>query len=60
MRRLTNEKEYLIFEIKPELFSIRIITFSKKMVSLLSVGVSEIRSNEESNSKQKTSNQTTI
>jgi hypothetical protein len=53
MRTLTNEEEDLIFETKPKLFSIGIITLSKETVSLLSVGISEIRSNKESNSKKK-------
>ncbi len=47
MERLTNEKEDLIFKTKPKLFSIGTIILSKEMVSLLSVGVLEIRSNEE-------------
>jgi hypothetical protein len=59
MRRLTNEEEDLIFEAKPKLFSIGIITLSKEIISLLSVGVLVIRSTEEYNSKQKTSYQTT-
>jgi hypothetical protein len=41
------------------LFSIGTITLSKEIISLLSVGVSKIRSIEESNSKQRTLNQTT-
>jgi hypothetical protein len=36
---LTNEEKDLIFEIEPELFSIGTIIFSKKMVSLLIVGL---------------------
>jgi hypothetical protein len=49
----------LIFEIEPKLFIIGTIIFSKEMISLLSVGVSKIRSIEEFDPKQRTSNQTT-
>jgi hypothetical protein len=42
------------------LFSIGTITLSEETISLLNVGISEIRSIEESNSKRRTSNQTTI
>ncbi len=52
---LTYEEEYMIFETKPKLFSIGKITISNEIVSLLSVGVLEIRINEESNPKQGTS-----
>jgi hypothetical protein len=54
MQRLTNEEEDLIFETELELFSIGTITLSEEMVSLLSVGVSKIRSTEEFHSKQRT------
>jgi len=57
MQGLIDEEKDLIFEIEPELFSIGTITLLEKIVSLLSVGVSKIRSIEESISKQRTSNQ---
>ncbi len=60
MERLTNEEEDLMFETKLELLSICTITFSKEMILLLNVGMSEIRSTEEFDPKQGTSNQTTI
>jgi hypothetical protein len=41
---LTNEEEDLIFEIKPKIYSIGIITILDEMVLSLSVGVSKIRS----------------
>ncbi len=47
MERLIDKEEDLIFETKPKLFSIGTTILSKEMVSLLSVKVSEIRSNEE-------------
>jgi len=59
MQKLTDEEEDLIFEIEPILLSIGTITFSEKIVSLLSVGVSEIKSTKEFDSKQRTSNQIT-
>jgi hypothetical protein len=43
---LTDEEEDMIFEIKPKLFSIGIITLLEKMVSLFNVGVLKIRSTE--------------
>jgi hypothetical protein len=52
MEGLTNEEEDLIFEIEPKLFSIGTITLLEEMVSLLSVGVSKIRSIEEFNPKK--------
>jgi hypothetical protein len=42
------------------LFSIGTITLLEEIISLLNVGISEIRSIEESNSKRRTSDQTTI
>jgi hypothetical protein len=60
MEGLTNEKENLIFEIEPKLFSIATITLLEKIVSLLNVGVLEIKSIEEFDPNQKTLNQTTI
>ncbi len=53
---LTNEEED-IFETKPKLFSIGIIIVLDEIVSLPSIGVSEIRINEEYDPKQRTSNQ---
>jgi hypothetical protein len=44
---LTNEKEDLIFETKPKLFSINTIIISDETISLLNVGVSKIRINGE-------------
>jgi hypothetical protein len=44
-----------MFEIKPSLFLIGTITLSEEMISLLSVGVSKIRSTEKSNPEQGTS-----
>jgi hypothetical protein len=41
---LTNDKEDLIFEIEPKLYSIGTITILDEMVLLLSVGVSKIKS----------------
>jgi hypothetical protein len=49
---LTNEKEDLIFETKPKLFSINTIIISDETISLLSVGVSEIKINGEFELKQ--------
>jgi hypothetical protein len=46
LERLTNEKEDLIFETKPELFSIGTITISKETILLWSIGVSKIKVNE--------------
>jgi len=54
---LTYAKENLIFEIKPKLFSIGIIIISNEIISLLNIGVLEIKINGESNPKQGTSNQ---
>jgi hypothetical protein len=44
---LIDEKEDLIFEIKPKLFSIGTIILLEKTISLLSVGVLEIINIEE-------------
>jgi hypothetical protein len=54
MEGLIDEKEDLIFETKPELFVIGTFTLSKEIISVLNVGVSEIRSIEESNLEQGT------
>ncbi len=55
MEGLTNEEENLIFEIEPKLFSIGTITLLEKIVLLLSVGMSEIKSTKEYDPKQRTS-----
>ncbi len=54
---LTNEEEDLILETKPKLFSIGTITISDEMISLLSVRMSKIKSIEESDLGQRTSDQ---
>ncbi len=54
---LIDEKEDVIFETKPELFSIGTITISNEIISLLSIGVLEIRINTKFKLEQKTSNQ---
>ncbi len=59
MQGLIDEEEDPIFETEPKLFSIGTITFLEEIVSLLNVRVSEIRSIEEYDSKQRTLNQTT-
>jgi hypothetical protein len=56
---LTNEDEDLVFDIEPKLFSIGTITISSEIISLLNVGVSEIKSIEESNLGQRTSDKKT-
>jgi hypothetical protein len=43
MEGLIDEEEDLIFEIELELFSIGTITLSKETISLLNVGVLEIK-----------------
>jgi len=52
-----NEKENIIFETKPKLFSIGTIGISNEIVSLLSIRMLEVRVSGESNLDQKTSNQ---
>jgi len=47
MEGLTNEKEDMIFEIEPKLFSISIINILNEKISLLNVGVTKIRINGE-------------
>jgi len=54
LERLTNEEEDMIFEIKLELFSINTIIILDETVSLLSVGMLEIRSIEKFNQGQRT------
>jgi hypothetical protein len=56
---LTNEEEDLIFKIELELFSIGTIIISKKRISSLSIGVLNIRINEEFDPQQGTSDQGT-
>jgi hypothetical protein len=51
MEGLTNEEEDLIFEIDLELFSIGTIIISDETISLLNVGVIEIKINGESKLK---------
>jgi hypothetical protein len=60
MEGLTNEEEDLIFEIKPELFSISIINILDEKISLLNVGVTKIRINGEFEPKQGISYQRVI
>jgi hypothetical protein len=60
MERLIDEEEDMIFETKLELLSIGTITFSKEIVSLLSVGVLKIKSIEEFYPKQRISDQTIV
>jgi hypothetical protein len=60
MEGLIDDEEDLIFEIEPKLFCIGTIAFSKETISLLSVGVSKIKSIEESNLEQRISNQTIV
>jgi hypothetical protein len=57
---LTNEEEDLIFEIEPKLFLIGTITIPKEIVSLLCIGMLEIKINEKSKPQQRTSNQGAI
>jgi hypothetical protein len=57
MQRLIDEEEDLIFEIELELFSIGTITLLEETISLLSVGVSKIKSTQDFDSKQRTLNQ---
>ncbi len=54
---LTNEEEDLIFKIKLKLFSIGTIIISKEIISSLSIGVLNIRINEEFDPQQGTSYQ---
>jgi hypothetical protein len=59
MEGLTNDEENLIFETKLELLLIGTITLLEEMVSLSSVGASEIRNIQEYDQKQRTLDQTT-
>jgi hypothetical protein len=54
MEGLTNEEEDLIFEMEPQLFSIGTIIISNEIVSLLNVGMSEIKNTKESDQEQGT------
>jgi hypothetical protein len=58
MQRLTSEDEDLIFEIERKLFPIDTITVLEETISLLSVEVPKIESIKESDSKQRTLDQT--
>ncbi len=58
MEGLTYEEKDMIFEIEPELFSIGTIALLEETISLLSVGVLEIRSIENFDPKQGISYQT--
>jgi hypothetical protein len=57
MEGLIDEEEDLIFETKPKLFSISIITISNETISLMNVGVTYIIINGECELKQGISNQ---
>jgi hypothetical protein len=57
LKGLTYAEEDLIFETKPKMLSISTITISYETIPLLSVGVSEIRNNGESQPKQGILNQ---
>jgi hypothetical protein len=48
LERLIDEKEDLIFEIESKLFSIGMITILEEIISLMSIGMSKIKINEES------------
>jgi hypothetical protein len=54
---LTYEKEDLIFETEPKLFSTSTITILDETISLLSIRMSKIKTNEKSDPKQKTIDQ---
>ncbi len=57
---LTNEEEDMIFEIELELFSIGIIITSDETISLLNIGLLDIKINEEYDPKQRMSDQGAI
>ncbi len=57
---LIDEEENLIFETKPKLFSIRTIIISDETISLLSIGVLEIRISTEYKLEQGTLDQRTL
>jgi hypothetical protein len=54
---LIDEEEDLIFEREPKLFSISTITISNEIISLLNIGMSEIRINAKSDLEQETVDQ---
>jgi len=60
MEGLIDEEEDPIFETKPKLFSISIITFSNETILLLNVGMLEIRTIREYDLEKRTSDQTTM
>jgi hypothetical protein len=59
MEGLIDEEEDLIFETELELFSIGTITISDETISLLSVGVTKIKINGESEPKERISDKKT-
>jgi hypothetical protein len=56
LEKLIDEEEDLIFETELKLSLIGIITISNETISLLSIGVLEIKISEKSNLEQGTSN----
>jgi hypothetical protein len=60
LERLIDEEEKLIFKTKPKLFSISIITTLNETISLMSIGMSEVKFNGEFDPKQETSHQGAI
>jgi hypothetical protein len=52
MEKLTNEEEDLIFETKLELFSIGTINVLDETISLLNIGMLEVRISGESDQEQ--------
>ncbi len=60
LERLIDEEEDMIFETKPKLFLTGTITISDETISLLSIGVLEIKISENFEPKQGTSNQGAI
>jgi hypothetical protein len=60
LERLIDEEENLIFETKLGLFSIITITISDETISLLNIGMSEVKVSGKSGLKQETSHQGTI
>jgi len=57
---LIDDEEDLIFEIELKLFLISTIVIPKEIVSLLSIGILDIKINEKSKPHQRTSNQGAI
>ncbi len=60
LESLTNEQEYLIFQIKPKLLSIGTITISNEIILLSSVGVFKIKIIEKFELVQRTSYQRVV